>query len=138
MFNELETIIQNRLASLTLFASIGTAIRCEDPKRPSALTWLAEDKEVTDAPRPLREVSFVAKIAVNHSDIVGGAAISMNTLLDAVRTVFTGWAPENVVGIQKGFRVPLMKITEFTDHGPTEYLVQFTVRVWPDAFRLTT
>jgi hypothetical protein len=136
MFNEIETIIHNRLISLSLFATIGTALRCEDPKRPSVLTWLAEDKEVTDAPKPLREVSFVAKVAVNHNDVVGGAALSMNTLLDAVRTVFAGWMPDNVVGIQKGFRVPLVKITEFTDHGPTEYLVQLTVRVWPDAFRI--
>jgi hypothetical protein len=138
MFNDIETIIHNRLTSLALFATVGTALRDEDPKRPSALTWLAEDKEVTDAPKPLREVSFVVKVSVNSNATIGGSAITMNTLLDSIRTVFTGWMPGNVVGIQKGFRVPMIKITEFTDHGPTEYLVQLTVRVWPDAFRLTT
>lgn len=138
MLSAIETLIQDKLTSLALFATVGTALRVEDPKRPFALTWLAEDKEITDSPKVLREISFVARIAINHSDTAGAAATSMNTLLDAVRPAFTGWVPPGVVGIQKGFRVPLMKITDFANYGPTEYLVQFTVRVWPDAFRLTT
>lgn len=138
MLNDLQTLIEARLGTVPGLVSIGPALRDAPPKRPSALVWLAEDREVTDQdPAVIRELVWCIEIAVDHSETVGAAQAAAHDLLDGLRAAFSGWVPdpETVVGIQKGMKLKTIKLAGFRDHGVTSYVADLVFRVFPGNFR---
>ncbi|HEB51574.1 MAG TPA: hypothetical protein ENI89_13285 [Desulfobulbus sp.] len=135
MYTDLFDVITDRLADLGV-ANVGTALGGEQPL-PSVQPYLAEDKEQQTGTTVFREIVFAVKVTVGHNDNELAAQAEMLGLLDTVRDGFHGWRPPDCVGIQRGFRVPAVRLEEFRSGGSTVYLVLLQVRVIPETFKRT-
>lgn len=137
MYSEIQQIIEDRFVSeVTELETVGTALRDKQPKRPDALVWLAEDKDVGADPGVLRELVWMVKISVDHDARDGEAQKLMHSILNKARNAFTGWKPAGVVGIRDVMHVPSVRISDHKEKGPTEYLMQISHRVFPKNFKV--
>lgn len=138
MLSELQAIIEARLVATGLFKEVGSALADADKSRPSAAVWLVEDSEVFSTPGVSRDLTFGASLAVNPSDTAGAAQAEIYTILEAVRSAFSGWSPTDIVaGFEPESFSVSMRLAEHQTKGPTEYLALIKCRVYPDAFATT-
>jgi len=137
MINDLFDVIKARLESLDRFGSVTEALSTQRRIFPSCDLWLAEIREVEARPAEILELVFIAQVAVAN-DEGGQQQRQMHDHLDAVRAAFNGWRPADVVGMQKFFRVPFVKIESYRDYGAAVYPVNLAVRVFPDKFARTS
>ncbi len=132
MYSDIYDIITERLTALGLL-NVGTALG-DQPPLPATQPFLSEDKEVSLKPVVIRELTYMIKVTVGNNETAGAAQTEMLELLDLIRDGFAGWRPENLVGIQRSFSVPSVRISDFKDHGSLEYLVFLRLRVNPKSF----
>lgn len=137
MYSEIQQIIEARFFSeVSELVTVGTALRDKQPKRPDALVWLAEDKDVGGNPTVLRELVWMVKLSVDHEKVDGLAQTKMHEILNDARIAFAGWRPAGVVGIRGAMQVGTIRISDHKELGPTEYLMQIIHRVFPKNFSI--
>ncbi len=134
MYQELYERLVMRLSSLG-FANVGSAL-AEIPPLPAVQLYLHDDKEITQAPQPFRELQWVIQLTVGP-DSEGDAKIAdLHRYLDTLRDGFAGWHPTGSTGIVEPISVPKITLSGHKDHGPTEYLLFLVCRIVPAAFTL--
>jgi len=134
MYSEVFTIITDRMAAIGL-ANVDTALG-DEPPLPAVQVYLAKDNEVKTQTIVIRELLWGVKVTVGHNNTDGAAQAEMLTILDTIRDGFAGWLPTSCVGIQDGFRVQVVAVEDYKDHGSTVYTAVLAVRVVPDTFKV--
>ncbi len=133
MYVDFLEIISERLGGIGL-PNVATAIG-DQPPLPAAQPFLSEDKEITKETIVVRELTWIVKVTVGHNEANGQAEAQMMGLLDSIRNGFAGWRPDGLVGVQRSFSVPSVRISDFKDHGSLEYHVFLRLRVNPQSFK---
>ncbi|MBV5305567.1 MAG: hypothetical protein J0652_02615 [Desulfobulbaceae bacterium] len=128
-------MITARLESLGLFATVGSALTDGPGALPAAEVWLADDKEKTETPAVLRELTWIVRVSASHEEDTGEMQANMFALLDAVRDTFVAWPPDGYIGVKRWWHVPQIKIESYKDHGSLVYLVAMSLEVLPSTFR---
>ena len=132
MYQELYEAVADRLNAL-LPANVAPALGA-DPPLPACQPYLAGDRGIKVNTTRARELTWVIKVSVGHSDLEGAAQDEIMALLDTIRDGFDNWQPDGHLGLQGPFRVKEIRIEDFQDHGNTVYLVILTVRVIPAVY----
>ncbi len=132
-----QEMYESQLARLALlgFANVGSAL-ADTPPLPAVQLYLHDDKEVTQAPQPFREVQWVVQLTVGPDGDGDAKVKDLHRYLDNIRDGFAGWRPEGSVGIVEPCSVPKIAISGHKDHGPTEYLIFLVWRIVPQTFTL--
>ena len=135
VYHDLYTILSDRLLAIG-FAHVGSALQ-DPPPLPAVQIYLNGDKEIAKTPSVLRELTWVAKLAVGPDSDGNAQVEDLHTYLDMLRDGFAGWRIPGVVGITEPCSVPEINIIGHQDHGQTQYLVFIVVRVIPATFAIT-
>jgi len=136
MINDLFDVIKARFVSLDRFGSVCDGLSEDKRVYPLVEVWLAEIREIESKPAEILELVFAATVVVAH-DKDGQQQRQMHDHLDAIRSAFNGWRPDDVIGMQGFFKVPFVKIESYREYGTAVYPVSLAVRVFPEKFART-
>jgi len=135
MLTEIRTAIQDAVADVASALHVGPALSSDVQPLPSARAWLMRDKEVTDTPQIIRELTWGITLMVGHQDGQGLSQAAAEGFLDALRAAFIGWMPDTLKNkIKQGVRVPEIKLLDYRDKAETEYLIQVVTQAYPQRF----